>query len=431
MEEKNKKNITYRRITSGKARADKVLTPIFKIIPRISAFLLTLVIMCQFGWNLYSYCMIAPEHTHDYFFVNSDNLKHWKQCECGEIIDAAEHIFSGDLSDKYHWEYCDCGRVREYTNHDFAAWNIITEPTEISEGLKDSTCEVCKYHTSATIDQLKHEHSYSDKWVWDENDHWLECRCGNKSEVSAHVHKTWKTTQEPTIYTTGTRESVCEGCKFVKIEVLAPLEHTCSFDSEWKTDENSHWLLCYCGQKGNSASHSYGNWETIKAATITSTGEEKRSCTVCGFTQTQIIEKIPHTHSYTKVWKNNQKEHWYQCSCGEKTGVASHSFGSWVTITPATITSEGKKQRTCNYCKYIEIATIEKIPHTHSYTSVWFNDETGHWNQCSSCREKVNSSSHTYGSWTVLKAPTSTEPGSKRRICSVCNYWHIEEIPVN
>lgn len=335
------------------------IKPIFNAFLRIFAFLLVLSIMCQLGYKLYSYSMVTPEHIHDFRFVNSDSYNHWQQCECGAIINEAKHSFVRDTSSQYHWNYCDCGRVQGYTAHQFSVWNNIIEATENSEGLRDCSCTVCDYYISEIIPPIVHVHSYSDEWLWDELNHWKECDCGVKQEEGSHNYEEWEVTQEATIYAPGMKESVCEDCLLVKFETIPQLHHTHSFSTNYKKDESQHWYVCVCGEKSNVASHSYGSWETTIAATIDSAGEQKRYCKECGYTETKIIPKIPHTHSYT---------------------------------------------------------------------TVWFNDENGHWHQCSSCRAKVNYSVHTYGEWTTINSSISTETIQMRRVCSVCNYWHIVEV---
>ena len=47
----------------------------------------------------------------------------------------------------------------------------------------------------------------------------------------------------------------------------------------------------------------------------------------------------------------------------------------------------------------------------------------------SSCDYKVTA--HTYGAWTVTKAATCKEKGSKKQVCSVCGYENVQEISIN
>lgn len=68
------------------------------------------------------------------------------------------------------------------------------------------------------------------------------------------------------------------------------------------------------------------------------------------------------------------------------------------------------------------------VAHTHEFTKLEC-DNNNHWYVCE-CGEKNDMQKHSFGEWTQTKAPTNTEKGEKERICSVCEYKEIEEIPV-
>ena len=49
---------------------------------------------------------------------------------------------------------------------------------------------------------------------------------------------------------------------------------------------------------------------------------------------------------------------------------------------------------------------------------------------CNTCGYVRNIHTHTFGKWSVIKEASSTNPGSKKRSCSVCGYEYTAEIPV-
>jgi len=51
--------------------------------------------------------------------------------------------------------------------------------------------------------------------------------------------------------------------------------HAHSFGDIWFRNINAHWQVCECGQKGNSANHSYTQWEKLNETV------QQRYCTVC------------------------------------------------------------------------------------------------------------------------------------------------------
>ena len=69
----------------------------------------------------------------------------------------------------------------------------------------------------------------------------------------------------------------------------------------------------------------------------------------------------PCTHEYTDDWHANGNTHWHECKlCRAHADEVAHTFGDWITDTPATDTTDGSKHRTCSVCQYRENATIPK-----------------------------------------------------------------------
>lgn len=69
----------------------------------------------------------------------------------------------------------------------------------------------------------------------------------------------------------------------------------------------------------------------------------------------------PCTHEYTNDWYANGNTHWHECKlCRAHADEVAHTFGDWITDTPATDTTDGSKHRTCSVCQYQENATIPK-----------------------------------------------------------------------
>ena len=83
----------------------------------------------------------------------------------------------------------------------------------------------------------------------------------------------------------------------VKIEATykdAPPSHTHSYGTEWKYDGTNHWHECECGDKADTAAHSF-QWVIDKAATKEATGIRHEECTVCGAKRSEntVIDKLP------------------------------------------------------------------------------------------------------------------------------------------
>ena len=70
--------------------------------------------------------------------------------------------------------------------------------------------------------------------------------------------------------------------------------HTHSYGANWKSDTNDHWHECACGDKADTAVHTF-KWVTDKEATATEKGSKHEECTVCGYKKAAV--DIPATGS--------------------------------------------------------------------------------------------------------------------------------------
>ena len=69
--------------------------------------------------------------------------------------------------------------------------------------------------------------------------------------------------------------------------ILAKLPEHTPDGSGWYSDENYHWNQCECGEKLNSAFHSFV-WVTDKEATTTEKGSKHEECSVCGYAKAAV-----------------------------------------------------------------------------------------------------------------------------------------------
>ena len=107
--------------------------------------------------------------------------------------------------------------------------------------------------------------------------------------------------------------------------------------------------------------HTWGSWITIVSATCTTSGTEKRTCSVCSTSETRTISATG--HSYSNATCTSPKT----CTkCGATSGSElGHNYTSSIT-KPATCTSTGTKKYTCSRCGDSYTETISALG--HSYT---------------------------------------------------------------
>ena len=133
-----------------------------------------------------------------------------------------------------------------------------------------------------------HTHKYGTEWKYDETNHWHECECGNKADITAHNFK-WIVDKEATATEKGSKHEECTVCGYKKAAVDIPKidSHNHNYGTEWKYDETNHWHECEDGNKADITAHNF-KWIVDKEATATEKGSKHEECTVCGYKKTAV-----------------------------------------------------------------------------------------------------------------------------------------------
>lgn len=175
-------------------------------------------------------------------------------------------------------------------------------------------------------------------------------------------------------------------------------------------------LLCACGEDEtqttgtgdeivNSATtsahhvHSFGEWNMVTQATCTSKGFKERTCSECGYKETQELT------------------------------ATQHRYGNWITQKAATCTVNGVRECTCSICGDKKTETVYSKGHNYG---VWTTEREATCAQdglkvseCYLCgdrkTETVKSTGHDYGSWYTEKYATCVASGLEYRTCYGCD----------
>ena len=162
--------------------------------------------------------------------------------------------------------------------HNFNTGTITTQPTCTEKGVRTRTCTICGEKRYESI------------------------------AATGHKYSAWKETKAATCTAAGTQTRTCSVCKNVENKTIKAKGHTEVADSavaatcttDGKT-AGSHCSVCGKVIKAQTVikatGHKYGSWTVTKAATCTENGSQKRSCTVCGNTETQTIKATGHKAS--------------------------------------------------------------------------------------------------------------------------------------
>ena len=219
-----------------------------------------------------------------------------------------------------------------------------------------------------------HEHTFSDAWSKDGTYHWHAATCEHPTEVSEkakHTFGDWKVTKDPTEEEVGSKERICSVCNYKETAEIEKLAHTHKFSNDWTYDGAYHWKAATCEhttEVSGKAAHSFGNWTTTKEATEEAEGSKERSCTVCGYTATEAIEKLAHTHKFAEEWTSDAIYHWHVSTCGHAVidDKSEHNFEEWNVTKESSCTENGERKTTCTICGYEKTEKTDKAEHTYT-----------------------------------------------------------------
>lgn len=93
-----------------------------------------------------------------------------------------------------------------------------------------------------------------------------------------------------------TLEVIMDADKTV-IVTYKSIPHIHNHGADWKSDADNHWHECPCGDKKDTAAHTF-KWVIDKEATATARGSKHEECTVCGYKKAAV--EIPATGSAAK-----------------------------------------------------------------------------------------------------------------------------------
>ena len=434
---------------------------------------------------------------HDWKAATCTAPKICKRCQKTEG-DAKGHRW-GEASCTAPKQCADCGETDGAPlGHNYAG--VVTEPTCTEAGFTTHTCTRCSdQYVSDTVAALGHDFAEATCTTpkickrcqkteggakghrWGEASCTASKQCADCGETDGAPlgHNYAGVVTEPTCTEAGFTTHTCTRCSDQYVsDTVAALDHdfaeaTCTAPKICKRCDHT---------TGNVLGHTFGQWETVEAATCTVDGLARKSCQRCQHFETQTISATGHYYSdqvtkptctedgyttYTCTRCNDQyvsdpvaalghnyaaevieptcTEQGYTVHTCENCGdcyiidytTGEHNFVVEIVIDP-TCLSEGCTIYVCTLCNgSITADFVDKIPHPEAITPGYpatciFNGLTDEV-YCGMCHEVlvphevIPATGHTE---TVAEAvaPTCTEVGLTEGLyCSACSTFLVEQ----
>ena len=164
--------------------------------------------------------------------------------------------------------------------------------------------------------------------------------------------------------------------------------------------------------------HSFTNYISNGDATCLADGTKTAKCDRCDDTDTKTDEGTAKGHDYGTVWMSDANSHWHVCAngCNVKGDESAH--------TPNIDSATETEAKICTVCSFVIEQAIGHKTHVYNVPQM---DDTHHWNKCYGCDAIDSKVAHSY-SEDITLAPTCTEAGTKKLICS-CGHTKNETIP--
>ena len=148
-----------------------------------------------------------------------------------------------------------------------------------------------------------------------------------------------------------------ETTKATAEEVAESTEHV--HDYVYEGVATGHYQICSeCGNQTETYEHTFGDWTVTTEATYTTTGVQERTCSVCGYGETEEIPKIAHTHTANKVTITDTT-HSYTCGlCGEVYNEGEHDFSVWEYVNESVTDGTYKLMRSTCKCRETQTKSV-------------------------------------------------------------------------
>ena len=438
------------------------------------------------------YSKFTNERVHWFGDWGMNDTNHWRDCIDPGCPDRARwydwpHDYDNDADTTCNT----CGYVRNIHTHTFGKWSVIKEASSTNPGSKKRSCSTCGYEQTGVIPVITYTHTNAKvkmkyavnikKTPYASGGSVDKCSVGDTFYIGAYLNNKYgniwyqilsgpyegyyifsgetefvEYVDDLSITGNTFPSNIAQGVDYKPSEVIKSRHRITSVFGAIGLKDGGKTKDVYNASVKPEVHDSYSivgspisdalkfdqltpgnyNYAILASAIADFYTQEKGADIGEGITRLrsetfwkdyQREFTVYHEHNYGG-WVHDSVNHWHECTCGDKTDVAEHSFGEWTVTKEASTTEPGSKTRSCSVCGFEETLEIPVLSHTHSYGTDWKNNETSHWHECT-CGDKADMAAHSFR-WIIDRAATATQKGSKHEECTVCGYRRAAvEIP--
>ena len=303
---------------------------------------------------------------------------------------------------------------------------VTAEPTCTLTGVKTFTCDCGESYTT-DIPALGHSFGewtdvISDTCGGDSYSIRTCSVCGFEEKINLHAQDhTWESgytvDKAATCTEDGSKSIHCAKCDATQLSTVIP-----------------------------ATGHSFGEWTDVVSETCGGDSYSVRACSVCG-----AEEKI-NIHAQDHTWENeytvdkaatctedgSKSIHCSKCDATRFSTLIpalGHSFGEWTDVISDTCGGDSYSVRTCSVCGFEENTNIHAESHAWntSYTvdkAATCTEDGSKSIHCSKCdatqfSTAIPATGHSFGEWTAVVSETCGGDSYSMRTCSVCGFEEI------
>ena len=302
--------------------------------------------------------------TNHFSYYTVTRLTPAERCELyghGYTVQHVEGSCTKDSYDLYVCMRCHDKYVDNYVKadgHDYVAETHAATCTE--DGYVLYTCEDCGRYYRTKLAATGHTFSIEEdvKSTCTAVGYVKYC-CDNCDEeytlAYAKVTHDYTSTVVPATCTSdGYTTHECNNCDYVYTDTYVDaIDHAYEVNAwTWAADNGSAVLTLVCGNDENHIMTLNATVETtvingtcsnfvktIYTATVSYGGVE--------YTDEKSIEEGTPDHTFSSDWSKDDKAHWHECVCGEKTDVSDHVFENATTTKEPTCIENGESTAYC------------------------------------------------------------------------------------